>query len=79
MTDTQMHALRRSVASLQKAKTLVRTGALPPVVWARIDCAGLLLGWRKYGKVKCVRMAGDRAYYTDTSPRVIYIMPRSTP
>lgn len=70
----QLYAFRRSVATLLKAKTLVRTGMLPPVVWARIDCAGMLLEWRKHGKVHSVRMADARAYYTDTSSRVLYVL-----
>ena len=61
-----------------KEKTLVRTGMLPPVVWARNDCAGLLLEWRKSGTVKSVRMDNAHAYYVDTSPRVIYIMKQVT-
>ena len=58
----------------RKAKTLVRTGMLPPAVWARIDCAGLLLDMRKHGKVRAVRMLDARAYYTEASPRIIYVM-----
>ena len=76
MTDEHLshYAGRRSVASLPKAKTLVRTGMLPPVVWTRTACATMLLEWRKDGGVNTVRMSNARAYYTETSPRVIYIM-----
>ena len=77
MGNDQIHALTRSVNSLLKAKTIVRTGMLPPVVWARIDCAGMLLDWRKHGSVKNVRMADARAYFTDSSPRVLYVMDRA--
>lgn len=76
MNDDQLYALTRSVNSALKAKTIVRTGMLPPVVWPRIDCAGMLLDWRKHGAVQKVRMDGARAYFTAASPRVLYVLDR---
>ena len=71
---TYLAIIENRTTGERKAKTLVSTGVLPPVVWARIDCAGLLLDMRKHGKVRTVRMLDARAYYAEASVRVIYVM-----
>lgn len=74
MNNEQLQAFKRSVSSALKAKTIVRTGMLPPAVWARIDCAGMLLDWRKKGPVQRVRIEGARAYFMGGSPCIIYVL-----